>query len=89
VADAVGTNKFMVSRWEGGVMTPNPHFREQLCVLFGKTAEELGFISPVTGCQAAAEALPRQPLWHVPLRRNPFFTGRETDLAGLAAALHA
>lgn len=84
VADALGTNKFMISRWEGGVMLPSPHFREQLCLLFGKTAEELGFISPVTGGEESAE----MPLfWHLPLRRNPFFTGRAGILQELDALL--
>jgi tetratricopeptide (TPR) repeat protein len=32
-------------------------------------------------------ALP--PIWNVPFRRNPAFTGRDAELAQLAAALHA
>lgn len=84
VADAVGTSKFMVSRWEGGIKTPGPHFREQLCLLFGKNAEELGFTRPLTNDQGAVET---RLIWHVPLRRNPFFTGREMDLAQLYTAL--
>src|SRR5258708_3393452 len=86
VADAVGTSKFMISRWEGGVTMPGPHFREQLCLLFGKTAEELGFIPPVNGPEETIEA---SPLWYVPLRRNPFFTGREADLEQVYTALQA
>ena len=84
VADAVGTNKFMVSRWEGGVMMPSPHFREQLCLLFGKTAEELGFIPPVTSYKETVEVT---LFWRVPLRRNPFFTGRAGILEELDALL--
>jgi hypothetical protein len=33
-----------VGRWERGESTPNPYYRTKLCVLFGKNAEELGFI---------------------------------------------
>jgi tetratricopeptide (TPR) repeat protein len=65
---------------------PSPHFREQLCLLFGKTAEELGFIPPVNGHEETIEA---PPLWHVPLRRTPFFTGREVDLEQMHIALQA
>jgi len=86
VADALGTNKSMISRWEGGVMTPSPHFREQLCQLFGKTAEELGFLASGTCSEATIEG-PR--FWHVPLRRNPFFTGREANLEQIQTALQA
>ena len=33
-----------VSRWERGIAFPYPHFREQLCLLFGKSVEALGLI---------------------------------------------
>jgi hypothetical protein len=33
-----------VGRWERGEVLPSPYFRERLCPLFGKTAEELGFV---------------------------------------------
>ncbi len=44
VADRLNTNTFTVSRWERGEAVPSPHFRQQLCELFGKNAEELGLI---------------------------------------------
>ncbi len=44
VAEAVGTDPVTVSRWERGLSFPYPHFREKLCALFGKNAEELGFV---------------------------------------------
>lgn len=43
VASKVGTNTFTVARWEDGVAFPNPPYRQKLCELFEKTAEELGF----------------------------------------------
>jgi len=35
----------MVSRWERGKSMPGPFYREKLCTLFQKDAEELGFIA--------------------------------------------
>ena len=42
VAREVGTDAFTVSRWERGVAMASPHFRQQLCALFGLSATELG-----------------------------------------------
>ena len=42
VAKELGTTTRTVSRWELGLATPYPYYREQLCILFGKTAQELG-----------------------------------------------
>ncbi len=44
LADALGTTTRSVSRWEQGLAIPYPHYREQLCLLFGKTAKELGLL---------------------------------------------
>ncbi len=46
VASVIGTSEDVVSRWERGERKPSPFFQEQLCVLYGKTAEELGFLEP-------------------------------------------
>lgn len=82
VAEAVGTNRFTVTRWELGTAFPSPHFRQRLCELFGTTAEALGFLQE-------AQAAPREPetLWLVPYPRNRFFTGREDLLDRLHAQL--
>jgi len=45
VAKAVGVDTKTVGRWERGKGVPYPYFREQLCALFGKTAEQLGLLS--------------------------------------------
>ncbi len=45
VADTLGITSRTVSRWERGITIPYPHFREQLCALFGKNASELGLLS--------------------------------------------
>lgn len=43
VAKTLGTTIRTISRWEQGQAIPYPHYREQLCALFGKNALELGF----------------------------------------------
>ncbi|MBA2677569.1 MAG: helix-turn-helix transcriptional regulator [Ktedonobacteraceae bacterium] len=35
-----------VGRWERGIRIPGPFYRERLCLLFGRTADQLGFIDP-------------------------------------------
>jgi tetratricopeptide (TPR) repeat protein/transcriptional regulator with XRE-family HTH domain len=45
VADTLGITSRTVSRWEHGTALPYPHYREQLCILFGKNARELGLLS--------------------------------------------
>jgi tetratricopeptide (TPR) repeat protein/transcriptional regulator with XRE-family HTH domain len=42
VAESIGATARAVSRWEQGHHLPSSHYREQLCLLFGKTAWELG-----------------------------------------------
>jgi transcriptional regulator with XRE-family HTH domain len=44
LAELVDTSEDMVSRWERGVSKTSPYYREKLCTLFGKTAQELGFL---------------------------------------------
>jgi tetratricopeptide (TPR) repeat protein/transcriptional regulator with XRE-family HTH domain len=44
VAKALHTDEKRVSSWERGVSKPSPHYRARLCKLYGKNAEELGFV---------------------------------------------
>ena len=44
VARHVRTSTLTVSRWELGVQAPLPHYREQLCLLYGLSATELGLL---------------------------------------------
>ncbi len=44
VAEEIGTTALNVGRWERGTSMPYPHFREKLCILFGKDARELGLL---------------------------------------------
>ena len=48
IAREVGTDAFTVSRWERGVTMPSPHFRQQLCTLFGLSVAELGLLPAET-----------------------------------------
>jgi transcriptional regulator with XRE-family HTH domain len=89
VAEMIGTTAPSVSRWEHGNTFPGLHFRQKLCELFGKSAEELGFLQDVTSednqgllSQFKDEQPPplpvpmvNAPIWYVPYRKNPFFTG--------------
>src|SRR5712664_2579036 len=47
VAEQIGTDATTVSRWERGMFFPTPYFRERLCALFEKNAEELGLLEAV------------------------------------------
>lgn len=42
----IGIGKEMVSRWETGERTPSLYYQEQLCKLFGISAQDLGFLDP-------------------------------------------
>jgi transcriptional regulator with XRE-family HTH domain len=44
LAEKVGASSLTVSRWERGMSLPTPQYRQQLCEVFGKSAQELGFI---------------------------------------------
>ncbi len=44
VAELLGTTTRTVRRWERGEGVPYPHYREQLCILFGKNAHMLGIL---------------------------------------------
>jgi len=46
VAEQIGTDATTVSRWERGLFSPTPYFRERLCALFSKDAKELGLLEP-------------------------------------------
>ena len=87
MAEKVGTSAVNVSRWERGVTFPTPYFRQRLCVLFDKKADELGFspesrqspVSAKTKADNLLEAFSAEVpgLWSVPYPRNSFFTGRD------------
>jgi len=61
VARRLGSSTLTVSRWELGVQTPQPYHREQLCRLYGVSAQELGLVPdtpPSNGSGPAAAEVP-------------------------------
>ena len=62
VAEQIGTDATTVSRWERGLFSPTPYFRERLCTLFDKNAEELGLLeSPSQPWEGDRSDLSLQP----------------------------
>ena len=57
LAEKVGTTQKIVSRWERGISTPLPYYRQKLCQLFGKNAEELGFLDAAAHDDSQEESL--------------------------------
>ncbi len=111
VAERVGTTAFNVGRWERGITFPGAYFRKQLCAIFEKSPQELGFLhveqeaEPITVLEERQGAITTDethstqrspssahspsPIWSIPSRRNPFFTGRTEILQALHAAFNA
>jgi transcriptional regulator with XRE-family HTH domain/tetratricopeptide (TPR) repeat protein len=44
LAEGIGTDQKVVSRWERGISHPSPYFRKKLIELFDKNAAELGLV---------------------------------------------
>jgi len=57
LAETLGTTTRSVSRWEQGLAMPYPFYREQLCAIFGKTAEELGLSQNANDDDAEQDAV--------------------------------
>src|SRR5579859_5716788 len=55
VAEQLGADHYYLSRWERGTASPSPYYRQKLCVLFGKNAQELGLLPEESG-ESVAEA---------------------------------
>jgi tetratricopeptide (TPR) repeat protein/transcriptional regulator with XRE-family HTH domain len=85
VADRIGApQSFNVSRWEQGTAFPSAHYIQQLCLLFGKSAKDLGLLQEeATRSSEPSTEANSHSFWNVPYRRNPFFTGREEILKQL------
>lgn len=67
VADQIGTTYVNVSRWERGITRPSPYFRKKLCVLFGRTEQELDL-----ALENEIESSERPTPATVPLPPGPF-----------------
>ncbi len=68
VAEQIGSDAVTVSRWERGHAMPSPYFREKLCHLFQKNAQDLGFL-PEESIQEEQQLVPPSvsTLEHSPL----------------------
>ncbi|MBX5459427.1 MAG: helix-turn-helix domain-containing protein [Thermogemmatispora sp.] len=97
VAEAIGSSEKNVSRWERGVSSPQPYYRERLCQLFGKSARELGFVEEAGGGLQERETSPGQgrqervldPTMPPLPNEGRGLVGRETLLGELTAQLCA
>jgi len=58
VAFDIDTSKDVVSRWETGERVPSLYYQEKLCRLFGKTADELGFLNVKSTKEIAEPSTP-------------------------------
>jgi transcriptional regulator with XRE-family HTH domain len=83
VATIIGTSDVEVSRWETGASIPTLYFREKLCELFGKTPEELGFVSDAAVPQEERLVGPSSAL---PLPLTSLI-GREQEVAEVCTLL--
>ncbi len=80
LAEQLGITVLTVQRWERGSHQPSAYFRIKLCALFGKSAEELGFVSQTSDdlTTGETEAVPpaEEPItatateWGAPSRRE-------------------
>lgn len=103
VADRVGTTSFNVGRWERGVTFPGAYFRQQLCIIFEKSPQELGLLQLTDGEEAdgtpsekhggaapvasSTEAQPPAPTARAPIWSLPF--RRNAFFTGRAEVLQA
>src|SRR5260370_941501 len=61
-----------VGRWERGYSFPSPHYRQELCRIFEKSAEELGLLKRASDERVQPPAFSErsqrpEPLWKMPL----------------------
>jgi transcriptional regulator with XRE-family HTH domain len=77
VAELIGTSNQAVNRWENGQHKPGRYFQTLLCELFGKNAEELGFMQKPEATHEKKEggflALPSAPILLPGQRHDPLF----------------
>ena len=93
LAELIGASEEMISKWERGKKRTSPYYQEKLCVLFGKNAEELGFLLPHT--DERTDLIPAQQIenqlnsqivnygetardTHIPLDNFPFHQREKT-----------
>ncbi len=71
-----------ISRWERGAVQPSRFYQGKMCALFGKTAEELGFIAP------ASATNPHNTPGDISEKRRGHNEPLETEQAAVTSAFH-
>jgi tetratricopeptide (TPR) repeat protein/transcriptional regulator with XRE-family HTH domain len=94
VAERIGSTRINISRWENGTTVPSLYYRQKLAELFEKDVQAFSLISEMSEfvsdeVSALLDTSRNTPLWNVPHRRNPFFTGREELLNQLYTVFHS
>lgn len=82
LANKVSTDVKTIGRWEGGGSLPRPYFRQKLCDLFDKDAEELGLFEDTATRSAPSDMLETTEDWG----EAPYITqtyGRDQEVATL------
>jgi transcriptional regulator with XRE-family HTH domain len=83
LAEAAGVSARSINRWEQGRALPQPEVRRRLAEVLGIDVAAFAVAVRSTAVDGTAEF---PTVWHVPLRRNPFFTGRDVLLQELHSA---
>src|SRR5262245_44547470 len=83
VAETLGVSIRTVSRWELGLAVPHPYYIEQLCALFGKTAQEFNLLSGADENKAPAISMPSSFLADPAIPETPSNTDRLLGREGL------
>ena len=79
LAEQIGTTGVTVSRWENGIISPGPYYRQKLSELFGKSTQDLGFIYEDKDDTRHELAFP----FNEPLANPREFYGRVREKRGL------
>ncbi len=70
LAQLIGADSTMISRWETGERRPDHEYQETLCNLFKKDAVELGFIKKLDSAEPSTEALESGETTHIPFQEG-------------------
>lgn len=84
-------NPRTVGRWERGISFPSPHYRRDLCRIFGKNAEELGLVKRKSGETAQPSVLSESSqklgrIWKMQLNFTSFI-GRKREVEAVCSLL--
>lgn len=77
LAELIGADNSMVSRWETGERNPEPFYQEKLCTLFNKSATELGFLD-----RQVSSLIPVQPSHSQDILQKPLWERLSKTIRG-------